>query len=96
MALRLGFDAKGSNSDWPAPLVVALQLGNDAAAEWLIAQKYTAKSRLGILGRSNGGLLVGTALTQRPDLFRCVVCGVPLLDMVRYHKFLVVWRKAVW
>src|SRR5437762_7736381 len=60
-----------------------------AAAEWLIAQKYTDNSRLGILGRSNGGLLVGTALTQRPDLFRCVVCGVPLLDMVRYHKFLI-------
>jgi prolyl oligopeptidase len=60
-----------------------------AAAEWLIAQKYTEKSRLAIMGGSNGGLLVGAALTQRPDLFRAVVCAVPLLDMVRYHKFLI-------
>ena len=60
-----------------------------AAAQWLIAQKYTDKSKLGIMGGSNGGLLVGAALTQRPDLFRTVVCAVPLLDMVRYHKFLI-------
>jgi prolyl oligopeptidase len=60
-----------------------------AAAEWLIAHKYTNPSRLAISGGSNGGLLVGAAMTQRPDLFRAVVCAVPLLDMIRYHKFLV-------
>jgi prolyl oligopeptidase len=58
-----------------------------AAAEWLIAQKYTSPKHLAIYGGSNGGLLVGAALTQRPDLFRAVVCAVPLLDMVRYHNF---------
>jgi prolyl oligopeptidase len=58
-----------------------------AAAEQLIASKVTAPDRLAISGRSNGGLLVGAALTQRPDLFRAVVCGVPLLDMIRYHHF---------
>jgi prolyl oligopeptidase len=60
-----------------------------AAAEFLIANKYTSKSKLAIAGGSNGGLLVGAAMTQRPDLFKAVVCSVPLLDMVRYHKFLV-------
>jgi prolyl oligopeptidase len=60
-----------------------------AAAEWLIANKYTSADRLAIQGGSNGGLLVGAAMTQRPELFRAVVCGVPLLDMVRFHKFLV-------
>jgi prolyl oligopeptidase len=59
------------------------------AAEWLIAKKYTSKDKLAITGGSNGGLLVGAALTQRPDLFSAVVCSYPLLDMVRYHKFLV-------
>ena len=58
-----------------------------AAAEWLIGQKYTSPEHLAIYGGSNGGLLVGAALTQRPDLFRAVVCAVPLLDMVRYHNF---------
>jgi prolyl oligopeptidase len=58
-----------------------------AAAEWLIANKYTNPSRLAIAGSSNGGLLVGAALTQRPDLFQAVICGAPLLDMIRYHKF---------
>jgi prolyl oligopeptidase len=58
-----------------------------AAAEWLIENKVTSAKRLGISGRSNGGLLVGAALTQRPELYRAVVCGVPLLDMVRYHRF---------
>jgi prolyl oligopeptidase len=57
-----------------------------AAAEWLIANKYTRPARLAISGGSNGGLLVGTAMTQRPELFGAVLCDVPLLDMVRYHK----------
>jgi prolyl oligopeptidase len=60
-----------------------------AAAEWLLKEKYTERRHLVIQGGSNGGLLVGAALTQRPDLFRAVVCQVPLLDMVRYHKFLI-------
>jgi len=60
-----------------------------AAAEWLIANKYTSSSRLAIYGGSNGGLLVGAALTQRPELYRAVICSVPLLDMLRYHKFLI-------
>ncbi len=58
-----------------------------AAAEHLVREKVTSPGRLAISGRSNGGLLVGAAVTQRPDLFRAAVCGVPLLDMVRYHKF---------
>jgi prolyl oligopeptidase len=58
-----------------------------AAAEWLIANGYTIPKRLAISGGSNGGLLVGAALVQRPDLFRAVACGVPLLDMLRYHKY---------
>src|SRR5260370_3344593 len=60
-----------------------------AAAEWLMANKYTNPSRLAISGGSNGGLLVGAALTQRPDLFQAVVCAYPLLDMLRYQQFLV-------
>jgi prolyl oligopeptidase len=58
-----------------------------AAAEYLVKEKYTAPQRLAIRGGSNGGLLVGAAMTQRPDLFRAVVCAVPLLDMVRFHLF---------
>jgi prolyl oligopeptidase len=57
-----------------------------AVAEWLIAQGITTRDRLAISGGSNGGLLVGAALTQRPDLFRAVVCQVPLLDMLRYQN----------
>jgi prolyl oligopeptidase len=60
-----------------------------AAAEWLIDNGYTRPGKMAIAGGSNGGLLVGAALTQRPDLFKAVVCTYPLLDMVRYHKFLV-------
>lgn len=60
-----------------------------AAAEWLIQNGYTKPEKLAISGGSNGGLLVGVAMTQRPELFRAVVCTVPLLDMLRYHKFLV-------
>lgn len=58
-----------------------------AAAEWLIAEGYTNPDRLAIHGGSNGGLLVGAALTQRPELFRAVYGAVPLLDMLRYHHF---------
>jgi prolyl oligopeptidase len=60
-----------------------------AAAEWLIQNKYTTPARLAIRGGSNGGLLVGAALTQRPDLYAAVICSYPLLDMVRYQNFLV-------
>jgi prolyl oligopeptidase len=59
------------------------------AAEWLIAQGYTRPGRLAAAGGSNGGLLVGAVLTQRPDLFRAVLVQVPLLDMLRYHRFLI-------
>ena len=58
-----------------------------AAGEYLIAQKYTDKNHLAIQGGSNGGLLMGAMITQRPDLFRAVVCAVPLLDMLRYQNF---------
>lgn len=59
-----------------------------AAAQYLVDRHYTNPERLAIMGGSNGGLLVGAALTQRPDLFRAAICGVPLLDMIRFHKFL--------
>ncbi len=58
-----------------------------AAAEFLVEQGYTSPDKLGIKGGSNGGLLVGAAMTQRPDLYGAVICSVPLLDMVRYHLF---------
>lgn len=57
------------------------------AAEWLIETGRTARGKLAIFGGSNSGLLVGAALTQRPDLFDAVVCMVPMLDMLRYHLF---------
>ncbi|MFZ1370273.1 MAG: prolyl oligopeptidase family serine peptidase [Ferruginibacter sp.] len=60
-----------------------------AAAEWAIREKYTNKNKLAISGGSNGGLLMGAMVTQRPELFKAVLCAVPLLDMVRYHKFLI-------
>jgi prolyl oligopeptidase len=60
-----------------------------AAAEYLIANKYTTRDRLAITGRSNGGLLMGASMTQRPDLYGAILCGYPLLDMSRYQKFLV-------
>jgi prolyl oligopeptidase len=59
-----------------------------SAAEWLIEKRYTQPSQLAIMGGSNGGLLVGATLTQRPDLFRAVLCSHPLLDMLRYEKFM--------
>jgi len=58
-----------------------------AASEHLISEKYTDKNHLAIRGGSNGGLLMGAMITQRPDLFRAVVCQVPLLDMLRYQNF---------
>src|SRR5208282_715076 len=58
-----------------------------AAGEYLVAQKYTDRDHLAIYGGSNGGLLMGAMITQRPDLFRAVVCAVPLLDMLRYQNF---------
>ncbi|PYY19993.1 MAG: S9 family peptidase [Acidobacteria bacterium] len=60
-----------------------------SAAEYLVTNKYTSAARLAIRGRSNGGLLMGAALTQRPDLFGAIWVGYPLLDMIRFHKFLV-------
>ncbi len=58
-----------------------------AAARYLTEEGYTSADHLAIHGGSNGGLLVGAAMTQAPELFRAVVCGVPLLDMIRYHLF---------
>jgi prolyl oligopeptidase len=58
-----------------------------AAAEWLIKNKYTNPEKLAIWGGSNGGLLMGAVTTQRPELFRAVICEHPDLDMVRYYKF---------
>lgn len=60
-----------------------------AAADWLVEQGLTSRDRLAIRGGSNGGLLMGAAVTQRPDLCRAAQIAVPLLDMVRYHRFLI-------
>ena len=60
-----------------------------AAAEYMIREGYTNTDKLAMEGGSNGGLLVGAVLTQRPDLFKAATCAVPLLDMIRYHKFLI-------
>lgn len=60
-----------------------------AAAEWLIHNRYTQSAKLAIQGGSNGGLLVGACLLQRPDLYGAVLCQVPVADMLRYHRFTV-------
>ncbi|MFK7809476.1 MAG: prolyl oligopeptidase family protein [Saprospiraceae bacterium] len=60
-----------------------------AAGEYLISEGFTNSEKLAVRGGSNGGLLIGAMVTQRPDLFKAAICAVPLLDMIRYHKFLI-------